>query len=69
MKILVRIEYEKDSQVDRIYSDRGGEFIDSGFIEYFDYNSYQHEFSAPKTPQQNGISERENRTLQKWPVR
>jgi len=32
-KILVRIENEKVSQVDRIRSDRGGEFIDSGVIE------------------------------------
>ena len=51
-------------QVNRIRSNRGGEFIDMVIVEYCDYNGYKHEFSAPKTPQQNGVAERKKRTLQ-----
>lgn len=61
---MLRIENEKDTQVNRIRSDRG-EFKDLGVTEYCEGNGYQHEFSALKTQQQNGIAKRKNRTIQK----
>ena len=64
LKILLKIENEKDTHVCRIRSDRGGEFKDSSVTEYCIGNGYKHEFSAPKTPQQNRIVERKNKTLQ-----
>jgi len=48
----------------RIRSDRGGEFINHSFITYCEKNRIKHELSCPKTPQQNKIIERNNRTLQ-----
>lgn len=34
------------------------------FSDFCDSLGIAHEFSAPKTPQQNGVVERKNRTLQ-----
>ena len=48
----------------RIRSDRGGEFINHSFITYYEENRIRHESSCPRTPQQNGVVERKNRTLQ-----
>ncbi|KAM7466661.1 hypothetical protein LguiB_014223 [Lonicera macranthoides] len=62
--IFQRIQNEKDSTITNIRSDRGGEFIDTGVVEYCAGNGIAHEFSAPKTPQQNGVFERKNRTIQ-----
>ena len=49
----------------RIRSGRGGEFINHSFITYCEEYEIKHEFSYPKTPQQNGVVERKNRTFQK----
>ena len=48
----------------RIRNDQGKEFKNS-IIFYF-YNAFgiSHEFSSPKTPQQNCVVERKNCTLQ-----
>ncbi|MCH87106.1 retrovirus-related pol polyprotein from transposon tnt 1-94 [Trifolium medium] len=48
----------------RIRSDHGGEFENSKFSEFCSSEGIEHEFSAPHTPQQNGVVERKNRTLQ-----
>ena len=45
-------------------SDHGGEFENSEFENFCEENGLKHEFSAPRTPQQNGVVERKNRTLQ-----
>ncbi|XP_059658784.1 serine/threonine-protein kinase ppk35-like [Cornus florida] len=42
----------------RIRSDNGGEFEPKDFIEYYDKFGIKHEFSTPKTTQQNGVVER-----------
>ena len=34
------------------------------FKEFFDENGVSHNFSCPRTPQQNGVVERKNKTLQ-----
>ena len=34
------------------------------FTQFCKINGYLHEFSCPRTPQQNGLVERKNRTLQ-----
>ena len=41
----------------------GGEFISAQFGRYFCSEGIQHELTAPKTPLQNGVAERVNRTL------
>lgn len=46
-----------------IRSDNGGEYVNHGFVDFCNGIGVQHEFSVPKTPQQNGLAERMNRTL------
>ncbi|KAG9442194.1 hypothetical protein H6P81_018048 [Aristolochia fimbriata] len=48
----------------RIRSDHGREFENNQFAQFCEKRGISHEFSAPKTPQQNGVVERKNRTLQ-----
>ena len=45
-------------------SDHGGEFENTLFQEFCENHGYTHNFSSPRTPQQNGVVERKNRTLQ-----
>ena len=45
-------------------SDHGGEFENEPFQKICDLNGISHDFSSPRTPQQNGVVERKNRTLQ-----
>ena len=59
-----RVEKEKGLLILRIRSDRGGEFVNQLFMTYCDENGIKHEMSCPRTPQQNGVVERKNRTLQ-----
>ncbi|CAM8933228.1 unnamed protein product [Rhodiola kirilowii] len=47
-----------------IRTDHGTEFENSQFISWCIKHGVQHNFSAPRTPQQNGVVERKNRTLQ-----
>ncbi|XP_010546473.1 PREDICTED: uncharacterized protein LOC104818552, partial [Tarenaya hassleriana] len=50
--------------VQRIQSDHGREFENEQFAEFCNKYGIVHEYSAPKTPQQNGVVEKKNRTLQ-----
>ena len=47
----------------KIMSDHGTEFENSNFDEFCRNEGISHNFSAPRTPQQNGVVERKNRTL------
>jgi hypothetical protein len=44
-------------------SDRGGEYIDSELQQYLESKGIKTELTVADSPQQNGISERKNRTL------
>ena len=44
-------------------TDNGGEFTSTEFESYLKEEGIKHEYTIPKTPQQNGVSERMNRTL------
>ena len=44
-------------------SDNGTEFKNSAMEEFCKYKGISQQFSAPGTPQQNGVVERKNRTL------
>lgn len=46
-----------------IRSDRGGEYMDGELRKYFRKKGIKTQLTVPKTPQQNGIAERKNRTL------
>ena len=47
----------------RIRSDNGTEFKNSLMSIYCLRKEFEHQFSAPYEPQQNGVAERKNRTL------
>ncbi|KAA0051182.1 gag/pol protein [Cucumis melo var. makuwa] len=46
-----------------IIRDQGGEYMDLRFQDYLIEHEIQSQLSIPSTPQQNGVSERRNRTL------
>ena len=48
----------------KIRSDHGKEFENALFDSFCENNGIKNEFSAPKTPQQNGGVERKNRVIQ-----
>ncbi|XP_073019407.1 uncharacterized protein [Primulina eburnea] len=63
-QLVTRITNFHGLKVRRIRTDHGKEFENSSFSSFCDRKGISHQFSAPKTPQQNGIVERKNRTLQ-----
>jgi len=48
----------------KVRSDHGGEFENEPFESFCEKHGIIHKFSSPRTPQQNGVVERKNRTLQ-----
>nr|KAJ0204922.1 hypothetical protein LSAT_V11C500296580 [Lactuca sativa] len=50
-------------KVKQLRSDHGTEFRNSTLEEFCDHKGIGQNFSAPRTPQQNGVAERRNRTL------
>jgi transposase InsO family protein len=59
-----QVQNEKETNIISVRSDHGGEFENSSFEQFFNENGISHNFSCPRTPQQNGVVERKNRTLQ-----
>ena len=55
---------EKSLKIDRIRSDHGKEFENSYMESFSQRLGISQEFSAPITPQQNGVVERRNRVIQ-----
>jgi hypothetical protein len=62
-RFLRRAQNEFELKVKKIRSDNGFEFKNLQVEEYLEEEGIKHEFSAPYTPQQNGVVERKNRTL------
>ena len=65
--LLLRLMLEANfhhKNVVRIRSDHGKEFENSHVDNFCNKHGIRHEYSASKTPQQNGVVERQNRTLQ-----
>jgi transposase InsO family protein len=60
---LRRAQNEFELKVKKIRSDNGSEFKNLLVEEFLEEESIKHEFSAPYTPQQNGVVERKNMTL------
>ncbi|GJR87327.1 retrotransposon protein, putative, ty1-copia subclass [Tanacetum coccineum] len=57
-----KVENQLDRKIKVVRSDRGDEYV-SPFAELCVKHGIRHEFTAPYSPQQNGIAERKNRTL------
>ena len=59
-----RITNLKGQSVIFIRSDHGSEFENQFFDHFCSKHGIDHNFSTPRTPQQNGVVERKNRTLE-----
>ena len=57
------VEIEIDLKVKCLRSDNGGEYIDGGYNEYCVAYGFRMEKTILRTPQQNGVFEGMNRTL------
>lgn len=57
-KLAKVIQNEKDLKIVSIRSDHGGEFENETFEIFCEENGIKHNFSVPRTPQQNGVVER-----------
>ncbi|KAA0042995.1 gag-pol polyprotein [Cucumis melo var. makuwa] len=62
--LCLKLQREEVKKITRIRSDHGKEFDNEGFNSFCLLEGTHHEFSAPITPQQNGVVERKNKTLQ-----
>jgi hypothetical protein len=58
------IENQTGKRLKAIRSDRGGEFISWKFKEFCDKHGIKREYTIPRNPQQNGVVERQNRSVQ-----
>ncbi|KAH9705357.1 Integrase catalytic domain-containing protein [Citrus sinensis] len=64
-KVLCKkLQNEKGDGIACIRSDRGGEFENHAFENFCNNLGIEHQFSSPRTPQQNGVVERKNRSIQ-----
>ena len=63
-KLCRRIQNEKGFLITDIRTDHGRELENEKFELFCDEHGIGHNFSAPRTPQQNGVVERNNRTLE-----
>lgn len=61
-KYTARLRIERGKVFNTLRTDRGGEYVGKRFSNWLDKEGIRHEMSAAYTPQQNGISERYNRT-------
>ncbi|GJR84937.1 putative ribonuclease H-like domain-containing protein [Tanacetum coccineum] len=60
---IIEIENQLDHKVKVIRSDNGTEFKNSVMNQFCEMKGIKREFSVARTPQQNGVAERKNRTL------
>ena len=51
-----------------IRSDKGGELCLGDFKEFCDKHGIKREYTIPRTPQQNGVVERQNRLVQQMAI-
>jgi len=63
-KLAKIIQNKKNLKIASIRSDHGGEFENKDFESFCDEHDIGHNLFAPRTPQQNGVVERKNRSLE-----
>ena len=59
-----KVQTEKGFCISSIKFDHGGEFTNHVFESFCNEHNISHCLSSPKTPQQNGVVEKKNRSLQ-----
>jgi len=60
---IIKVENQLELKVKILRSDNGTEFKNSNVDSFCAEKGIARQFSAPRTPQQNGVAERKNRTL------
>ncbi|GJY49220.1 retrovirus-related pol polyprotein from transposon TNT 1-94 [Tanacetum coccineum] len=60
---LTMIQRNLQAQVISVRTDRGTKFLNKTLHAYFKEEGIEHQTSTPRTPEQNGVVERRNRTL------
>nr|GEW86796.1 retrovirus-related Pol polyprotein from transposon TNT 1-94 [Tanacetum cinerariifolium] len=63
IKFITQIQLGLNKTVRYIRTDNGTEFVNHTLTEYYERIGIFHQKTVPKTPQQNGVVERRNRTL------
>ena len=58
------VENELDLKIKCIKSDRGGEYISNEFFDFYEHYGIKRQFSIARTPQQNGMAESMNKTVE-----
>ena len=58
-----KVEKSLGKEVKVLRTDNGGEYTSRDFEAYMKKEGIRHEVTIPKTPEQNGVAERMNRTL------
>jgi transposase InsO family protein len=58
------VETETELKIKCLRSDNGGEFTSKEFMEFCSEHGIKRQFSVARTPQQNGVVERKNKTVQ-----
>ena len=58
-----KIEQDGKYVISNIQSDHGGEFENNEFDQFCRTHKINHKYSSPRTPEQNGVVEKRNRTL------
>ena len=61
--LALRLFKEQEGALCAIRSDNGTEFKNASFDAFCRDHGIEHEFFAPRVPQQNGVVERKNRTV------
>ncbi|UYV64540.1 hypothetical protein LAZ67_3001142 [Cordylochernes scorpioides] len=62
-EFVKRVRTETGNKIKRFRTDNGTEFLNKNFSDYLKSLGIVHELTAPYTPEQNGIAERDNRTI------
>ena len=62
-KWLAQVQNETGRSLKVLRSDNGGEYRSVEFKQFCESQGIKREFTVPRTPQQNGVAERMNRTI------
>ena len=57
------VENQCNLSIQALRSDNGGEYTSSQFVEFCSSTGIERKLTLPYTPQQNGMSERKNKTV------
>lgn len=63
IKIIKQLQVRLNKTIRIIRTDNGTEFVNQQLTQFYESNDISHQKSIPITPQQNGVVERQNRTL------